>query len=192
MTIYRKNLINYWRQWYPEWDIPNGFHVHHIVPRSCGGNDDPTNLIALHPDDHISIHKHRGDKFINDKFIISVKFGDENPSRDPRIANKISEALKGSSKSKQHRQKLSDAAKHQFETLGHPRQGAILSDETKQKIRNHNVGKKYSKEINMKKGRTGSQNASSKKVLIDGIEYPSIKNAVESTGLSRTQVKKYL
>ena len=57
----RKNLIFFWIQHNPKFYIPKGYHVHHILPRSCGGGDDAKNLIALHPDDHISIHKHRGD-----------------------------------------------------------------------------------------------------------------------------------
>jgi len=58
---HRKNLVNYWRQFIPNWEIPKGFHVHHIVPRCAGGSDDAKNLIALHPDDHASIHRLRGD-----------------------------------------------------------------------------------------------------------------------------------
>jgi len=64
-TNYRKNLIQYWRQFYPDWNIPKGFHVHHIKPKSLFKDDPrahhPRNLIALHPDDHVSIHRLRGD-----------------------------------------------------------------------------------------------------------------------------------
>lgn len=58
---YRRILTNYWKQFNPDYMIPKGFHVHHIIPRSCGGSDDANNLIALHPDDHASIHINRGD-----------------------------------------------------------------------------------------------------------------------------------
>ena len=44
--------------------IPNGFHLHHILPVSCGGEDKIGNLVALHPDDHVLIHKLRGDKIV--------------------------------------------------------------------------------------------------------------------------------
>lgn len=53
---YRQVYREYWGS------IPRGFHVHHIVPKSEGGSDEIKNLIALHPDDHISIHLNRGDK----------------------------------------------------------------------------------------------------------------------------------
>ena len=74
MSIYvqpkhRQNLINYWRQFYPKWKIPTGYHVHHIKPRCIGGTDHPRNLIALHPDDHKTIHKLRGDTWVTDSFL---------------------------------------------------------------------------------------------------------------------------
>ena len=68
-TNYRKNIITYWRQWYPNWNIPTSYHVHHITPRyvckqqgiKIDEMNHPSNLITLHPDDHVSIHRHRGD-----------------------------------------------------------------------------------------------------------------------------------
>ena len=32
------------------------FHAHHIIPKHAGGTDDPTNLIVLHPIDHVIWH----------------------------------------------------------------------------------------------------------------------------------------
>lgn len=75
---YRKNLEMYWQQFYPDWQIPAGYHVHHIKPK-CTFEDEnnprihhPSNLIALHPDDHVSIHKCRGDKQLAGSFITSI------------------------------------------------------------------------------------------------------------------------
>lgn len=81
-TNHRKNLIKYWRQYNPLYEIPKGFHVHHITPRSIakqqGWGDakinHPKNLVALHPDDHISIHKNRGDHFIHSNFLQLIGF----------------------------------------------------------------------------------------------------------------------
>jgi len=75
---YRQNLILYWRQYYPDYTIPAGFIIHHIRPQSTFINSSdpkihhPRNLIALHPDDHYSIHKCRGDKMLNKGFITST------------------------------------------------------------------------------------------------------------------------
>lgn len=72
---YRRNLVLYWRQFYPNWIIPKGYHVHHIKPKSTYADksdpriNHPRNLIALHPDDHVSIHKLRGDKFVTKSFV---------------------------------------------------------------------------------------------------------------------------
>ena len=72
-TNYRKNLIQYWRQFCPGWNIPKGFHVHHIKPKSLNKSNPrihyPQNLIALHPDDHAAIHRLRGDTITKSNFI---------------------------------------------------------------------------------------------------------------------------
>lgn len=72
---FRKNLELYWRQFYPDWEIPKGYHVHHIKPK-CTFEDvndpdihHPRNLIALHPDDHVTIHKCRGDDWADESFL---------------------------------------------------------------------------------------------------------------------------
>jgi len=74
-TNYRKNLTLYWQQYFSGYQIPKGYHVHHIKPKTTGGDNHPSNLIALHPDDHISIHKCRGDNVANNVFIISNNKG---------------------------------------------------------------------------------------------------------------------
>ena len=32
-TDHRKNITEFWRQFFPDYEIPNGYHVHHIYPR---------------------------------------------------------------------------------------------------------------------------------------------------------------
>lgn len=79
---YKRNLIMYWRQFYPQYELPAGFVIHHIMPRSVAKQkgwdgykiNHPKNLIALHPDDHASIHKCRGDKYISDTFMLVAGF----------------------------------------------------------------------------------------------------------------------
>jgi len=74
-----------------------GYHVHHIKPKSTfeDKNDPqihhPRNLIALHPDDHISIHKCRGDKQ-SMNFIRAIKPGYKHSSK---TLLKMSKSLKG-------------------------------------------------------------------------------------------------
>lgn len=33
-----------------------GFHKHHLLPLHLGGTDDPSNLVLLHPHDHVIAH----------------------------------------------------------------------------------------------------------------------------------------
>jgi len=93
---YRLNLTRYWQQFYPLWKIPIGYHVHHIKPKSLFKDKDdprmhhPRNLIALHPDDHISIHKLRGDSWLQGKFLLIAGM---KPSAATR--KKMSEAQSG-------------------------------------------------------------------------------------------------
>ena len=90
---YRRNLINYWRQYFPQWDIPKGYHVHHIIPVCEGGTHHPKNLIALHPDDHVSIHRCRGDK-VSDSFILIGSLVGIGKKRSNETKNKISDSTK--------------------------------------------------------------------------------------------------
>lgn len=92
-------------------DFPKGFHIHHIKPRCEGGDERRGNLIALHPDDHVLIHKMRGDK-ICDSFIQvgSNRVGEDHPMFGKALSeetkSKISESLKGRELSEE-RKKLS-------------------------------------------------------------------------------------
>lgn len=113
---YRQNLIKYWRQYINEWNIPLGFHVHHIIPKSCGGTDHPSNLIALHPDDHRSIHRLRGDKYIRNGKVLLVsgttmlgkKHSEETKRKMSESHMGISKGL-GVPKSKEHKASISKA-----------------------------------------------------------------------------------
>ena len=136
MTIYRQNLINYWRQWYPEWDIPNGYHVHHIIPQSCGGSNHPSNLIALHPDDHVAIHKHRGDN-VSEKFVRVGGKGMEGRSHTKETRAKMSKSKKGvPSHWKGKRQTKEHVYKRTKHQIGKPskNKGNKLSNETRAKM----------------------------------------------------------
>jgi len=117
---YRQNLINHMQQFDPSWSIPEGYHVHHIKPKSLGGTHAPNNLIALHVDDHISIHKCRGDK-ISDKFINCSQnlSGKNNPFYGKKHSTKTRKQMSESWKniSDQSRLNMSIAAKQRKHNL---------------------------------------------------------------------------
>lgn len=118
--IYRNILAKYWRQFNSLYEIPKGFHVHHIVPQSVAKNkgwtekqiNSPKNLIALHPDDHISIHLNRGDTYMNGCWITtkSDQYGKNNPFYGKHHSDEtkkiLSQKLKGRNRTDQFKQNV--------------------------------------------------------------------------------------
>lgn len=100
-TIYRKKLTNYWRQLYPSWTVPKGYHIHHIKPRCLGGTNDAKNLIALHPDDHESIHRCRGDKCVRG-FLSIRRFGGYNPMYGKKHTDKSKKKMSEQHKNRKY------------------------------------------------------------------------------------------
>jgi hypothetical protein len=92
---HRQIYTQYWKQYNPDYAIPNGYHVHHITPRSCGGKDVPKNLIALHPDDHVSIHKNRGDHYMNAGFSYTLAKDRTGSKHSEKTKEKIRASLTG-------------------------------------------------------------------------------------------------
>jgi len=135
---YRQNLINHMHQFDPSWSIPDGYHVHHIIPQCLGGTHDPSNLIALHPDDHISVHKLRGDK-ISDNFFLVTKniYGENNPFYGKKHTEETKLAISKSKKGRCGGEK-------------HPLWGKKHSAESKEKNRQSNLGKKHTEETKIK------------------------------------------
>ena len=149
-TNYRKNLTLYWRQYYPDWTIPEGYHVHHIKPQAIFQDksdpriNHPRNLIALHPDDHQSIHQLRGDKISRTGMIII-----KNRKLSQATKDKISKGNKGKVRTSAFRKAVSDSKK------GIPR-----SDNVKAKISESNRGQTRSLETRekMSVAKLGSKN----------------------------------
>lgn len=203
----RVNITRYWQQFYPQWAIPKGFHVHHIKPR-CTFEDQndtrinhPRNLIALHPDDHYTIHKCRGDS-VTKNFITSI------------VGRKCSEETKQKmSKTAQGRPSMPQATRDKISrsSLGHKRTAEFIkkasrsyaekgrepmSAETKAKISAATTGKPKSKlsdetKARMTHGQQRRRMREARPVQIDDIVYSSILDAMSNTGLSRHKVEKY-
>ena len=159
----RRNLTLYWQQFYPDWAIPTGYHVHHIKPK-CTFKDPedprihhPSNLIALHPDDHYAIHKCRGDKWISERFLLHV--AGQKFSEADRL--KMSEAKKGCTLSNTHKSNIAKARKgykHTDIAIRNMQQAQVKSEETKQKLSTAHTGKSKSKQhaSNISKAKKGS------------------------------------
>jgi len=160
---HRRNLIKYWKQFYPDYTIPIGYHVHHIKPK-CTFEDQndprihhPSNLIALHPDDHLTIHKCRGDKYIKEHFIMNIagrKFTLEDKL-------KMSIAKKGCKLSQEHKDNIASAIKgkkHSASAISNMQKAQVKSNDTKLKLSKAHKGKSKSKEHseNISKAKKGS------------------------------------
>ena len=46
---------------YDPWNPHPPMHAHHLLPRSRGGTDEPSNGAALCPWCHLAVHEHRDD-----------------------------------------------------------------------------------------------------------------------------------
>ena len=160
-TNYRRNLTLYWKQFYPDYTIPAGYHVHHIKPNCTFSDKDdlrihhPKNLVALHPDDHASMHKCRGDTQLSMPFLTSVT---------GRIVSaetkaKMSKAQKGKTMSAEARAKmskakkgraLSEVTKAKLSAAKKGKKRGPMTAEQKQKLSDVNKGKTFSEETRKK------------------------------------------
>lgn len=206
-------------------------HRHHIQPVHKGGTDDPSNISFPDFIEHAEIHanrflqglddyfdfRHEGWPFLDENLrrevrsFWSKKFSENNPMKDPEVAEKVASQKRGkpgansgsqwseASREKikgegnpnygggyqldltdEQRQAISDrmresnpmkrpevAAKVSAAHKGRvsPRKGAILSDETKEKLRQAITGKTHTEESKrkMSESRTGKKRGPYKK-----------------------------
>jgi hypothetical protein len=152
-------------------------HRHHVIPRHLGGTDDPCNIELIDPIRHAEIHALR---FIEgeDKWFCAMQEGwehldprlqdevrrimsERNVMKNPEIAQRMAETRRDrGSYEEQSRRMQSDnpmkrpeiAAKVSAAKKGQPsnRKGAILSDETKEKLRLAATGYKHTEEAKAK------------------------------------------
>jgi hypothetical protein len=199
-------------------------HKHHVVPRHKGGEDSADNLILLDPVAHAELHalrflegeddyfdfRHEGWSLIPEDLQVKVrelwsqKFSEENPMKNPEVAEKVASQRRGKpghsgyswseearnsirgegnpnfgggytlDLTDEQRAKISDrmrennpmrkpevAAKVSAKKKGQPspRRGVTLTEETKEKLRKANLGKKHSEEskAKMSDSRTGQK-----------------------------------
>lgn len=142
-------------------------HKHHIIPKHAGGTDDPENLIELTIEDHAEAHRLLWEEYgrWQDRVAwlsLSGMIGHEERIREI-LSNSNKGNLTGYKMSYEQRQKLSENRKKEknpmYGKLGkdNPRYGTSLSDETKEKISNSLLGRKWSDETRKKQEKIRSQ-----------------------------------
>ena len=142
------------------------YHMHHIVPKHAGGTDDPSNLVRLTVEEHAEAHKQLYEQHGREEDRIawlglSGQIGKEEAWRLAHAAANV-----GKKHSKETREKRRQSM---FGKNTGPK-----SDETKRKLSAALKGKPLSQEHknNISKG-------SSRRIVCDGIEFSSQKEAKE-------------
>jgi hypothetical protein len=167
-------------------------HAHHITPRHKGGDNSPENLVLLDPVKHAEIHAFRfldGDDNwfcamqegwplldTNLRDEVLAKMSSHNLMKNPETVAKVRKTREERGLNEQTSQRMRDnnpmknpeiAAKVSKAKKGQPstRLGVTLSDETKEKLRLANLGKKHTDEAKQKmsKSRTGKKRGPYKK-----------------------------
>ena len=95
-------------------------HIHHILPKHAGGTNDPSNLIELTIEEHAEAHRVLYEKYgrWQDKcawLSLAKQIGEEE-IQHMKSSNGGYHGNKSIAKSKEHRRKLSEAAKGQFKS----------------------------------------------------------------------------
>lgn len=153
MNLHYLNRYNKFIDALKQQTIDEYYELHHIIPKSSGGSNDKSNLIALTARQHYIAHwilwKAYGENMTRAFFMMSSVGRYERVSSKTydKARKEYSEQVKVQMAKKpnvpeftaEHREKLSLAKK-----------GRKLSDETKEKIRQKALGRKLSKETKMK------------------------------------------
>ena len=132
----------------PDISILNGYtEMHHILPKSMGGSDNKDNLVKLTAREHFiahwllwRIHKNKAMAFAFHSMSVKSTSTKERyyNSRGYEIARKaMSESLKGTFQSEEHKNKISESLKGNLR-----KKGKKLSEESKNKISQIKKGNK--------------------------------------------------
>lgn len=165
------------------------YHLHHIIPKHVGGTDDPSNLIRLTVEEHAEAHKKlweqhgrwqdkiawqtlSGQICIQEAREEMMKFN--NPMHKPGVLEKMS--------GKNHWSKR-DGNVHNWITDNPMHKPEVIEKMSGDNHWSKRPGKIHNAKVNHPKG-------SSKKILIDGIIYSSIKEACDKTKMPRRKLKK--
>lgn len=113
---YRYNITLFWRQFFPDYVIPDGHHVHHIYPKCLCVQDGwtdarinhPRNLIVVHPVEHLAIHLARGDRFIKEKFILEIA-GNKRGKQSSATIEKRRKSTTGKKRTPEQRERMRQA-----------------------------------------------------------------------------------
>lgn len=172
-------------------------HKHHIVPRHIGGTDDPSNITELtveeHAEAHHMLYKEHGrwqDK-VAWQGLAGLVGHDEIMQEMWNARKGEGNTFYGKKHTEETKRKISEANKGRLK-------GIPKSEETCKKMSDNNArywtGKKAwnSGKTNVQRKRTAEEMSSfSKKVIYEGIKYPSLNAASRAIGISVYKIKQH-
>ena len=174
-------------------------HTHHIIPKHMGGSDDPSNLVELTIEEHAEAHRLLYEKFGHWKDKVAWQ-GLLGLIPHEAIMEEMYKARRGKGNHMYRKPcyyKMTEEEKQQWkDNISKSMKGRIFSNETKEKMRVAQLGKRKGVEP-WNKGKTGVQSKSletkkkiSKPIVYNGIEYYSIKEAARQNNMSPYLIKK--
>lgn len=156
---------------------------HHITPKHEGGTDDAYNLIRLSLKDHRTAHKIRYEMYGNKYDLSAYNFMMGQTKEAKRlICSANGSKSKGKKLTKEHREKLSrPGSLNSFH-------GKTHSKESREKMRQKAIGRKWKEETKEKLSNTLKNNpliTGSRRCEIKGRMYKSCTEAANSLGLKK-------
>ena len=164
-------------------------HWHHIVPKHAGGTDDPSNLVLLSVEEHAEAHRKLWEQYgrWQDKIAwqtlsgqISIQEAREemmkqnNPMHKPEVLEKMSG---------QNHWSKREGNIHNWITNNPMKNPLIAKKLSGENHWSKKPGKIHNAKINHPKG-------SSKKIMIDGIIFNTIKEACEKYNITHRKARK--
>ena len=126
---------------------------HHIVPRCIGGTDDADNIVRLTAEEHYVAHQllvNMHPSNVSLVYAAHMMGGTRTNNKSygwlrRKFATSMSEAKRGVPQSEEHKRNAAAAR-----TGNQNAAGAVRSKETRQKLRDVNIGKKHTEETKRK------------------------------------------
>jgi len=142
------------------------YHMHHIIPKHAGGNDDPSNLVRLTVEEHAEAHRQLYEQYgrEQDRIAWLGLSGQIDKQEAWRLAHAAGNVGKKQSEETREKRRQSMLGKNT----------APKSTETKKKISDALKGKPITQ-----KHKNNIGKGSSCRVICDGIEFASQKEAKE-------------
>lgn len=180
------------------------YEKHHIIPSCMGGNNNKENLVLLTAKEHFLAHRLLYKMYPNNKSIALAFWGMCN-QKNSKILRYIPSSrsyeeaklafLENNSGDKNPKGFLGKKHSEETKLIQYlANKNKVYSEETKEKIRVSKIGKKYSKEVNLKKGKKDELHNRARRVknIETDEEFATIKSAANHYNVSRNSIYNWI